>query len=74
MDDIVAELTQRCAGQGRTRELMTEAADEIERLRKQIASLQVQKVIWREMCEEAQDKADALLEKLYGMELRCDCS
>ena len=73
-DDIVTELAQRCAGQGRTRELIKEAADEIERLHMELAAAQAQTFLWREIAIEAQDKVDALQLKVYEMELRCDCS
>lgn len=48
--------------------LLDDAANEIERLRKQTAELQVQKAIWREMCEEAQQQLQKALEQSYRLD------
>lgn len=73
-DDVVNKLLERLNNEHDTRELMSEAVNEILVLRRELAAAQTQNLLWREIAMDQKDKADRLQHEIYTMELRCDCS
>lgn len=66
-DDIVTRLSERCAGGGETRRLMSQAVDEIERLRAEINSMASAQAGWGRVARlEAEiERLRALCNDLY---------